>query len=93
MKTIRLNRRYKLYKEHGYQVGLKFADYYTKAGQAKVQAVEAACRKIFGNSGWYAGNSDWTSYRQPARIDRPATYFIMFRRESDMTLALLKAQV
>lgn len=63
MKTIRLNGRYRLYKEHGYQVGLKFVDYYTTAGQAKVAAVETACRKIFGNSGWYAGNSDWTSYR------------------------------
>jgi hypothetical protein len=93
MKTIRLNRRYKLYKEHGYQVGLKFTDYYTKAGQAKVQAVETACRKMFSNSGWFPGTSDWTGYRQPARVDRPATYFIMFRRESDMTMALLKAQV
>ena len=91
MKTIRLNRRYKLYKEHGYQVGLKFTDFAKDLG--KVQAVETACRKMFSNSGWFPGTSDWTSYRQPARVDRPATYFIMFRRESDMTMALLKAQV
>ena len=93
MKTIRLNRRYKLYKEHGYQVGLKFADYYTNTSQKKVQAIETACRNMFGNSGWYAGNSDWTSYRQPARMNQPAVYFIMFRREADMTMILLKAQV
>lgn len=93
MKTIRLNGRYRLYKEHGYQVGLKFANYYSNACQQQVQAVETVCRKIFGNSGWNAEMSDWTSYRQPARSDRPAVYFIMFRRESDMTMALLKAQV
>lgn len=93
MKPIRLNRRYKLHKDYGYQVGLKFTDYYTTSGQAKVKAIETACRNMFGNSGWHAANSDWTGYRQPARSDRPATYFIMFRRESDMTMALLKAQV
>lgn len=93
MKTIRLNRRYRLHKDHGYQVGLKFIDYYTIASQAKVRAVETACRNLFGTHGWSPETSDWTSYRQPGRINRPAVYFIMFRRESDMTMALLKAQV
>lgn len=92
MKTIRLNRRYKLYKEHGYQMGLRFANY-SNVNQKKIQAIETACRKIFGNSGWHAEMSDWTSYRSVVRHNRPAPYFIMFRRESDMTMALLKAQL
>lgn len=92
MKPIKLNRRFKLHKEHGYQAGLRFANY-GDINQKKIQAIETACRSVFGNSGWHAGNSDWTSYRPAVRHNRPTPYFIMFRRESDMTMALLKAQV
>lgn len=91
MKTIRLNRRYRLYKEHGYQMGLRFANY-SNVNQKKIQAIETACRKIFGNNGWLPDHN-WYCYRSVVRHNRPAPYFIMFRRESDMTMALLKAQL
>jgi hypothetical protein len=92
MKIIKLNRRYRVHKDHGYQAGLRFNGH-SQPTQEKIQAIESVCRGIFGNSGWFPATSDWTSYRAKPNGTRPCPYFIMFRRESDMTMILLKAQL
>ena len=85
MKVIKLNRRYKLFKEHGYEAGLRFDAWGNKA-----RLMEISCRERLGNS-FHASNSDWQGYfgKSQQQGIRPTPYFIMFRRESDLSFMLL----
>jgi len=88
MKVIKLNRRYKLFKEHGYQAGLRFDAWGNKA-----RLIEMACRERLGDS-FIRADSDWYGYfgKSPDGI-KPTPYFIMFRRESDLSFMLLCADL
>ena len=83
MKVIKLNRRYKLYKEHGYEAGLRFDSWTNKALE-----IENSCREHLDYS-WTHDKSDWYGYfgKRPANGSTP--YFIMFRKESTLSFVLL----
>jgi hypothetical protein len=89
MKVIKLNRRYRLFKEHGYQAGLRFNTYGPTA-----QNIEKTCRERLGSSGYmWPSNSDWTGYFGKRNVDGPTPYFIMFQKESDLSFVLLCADL
>jgi hypothetical protein len=84
MKVVKLNRRFKQFRENGHTVALRFPHWGTKT-----EAVERAVRKKLGSSGWNR-EADWCSYFGAANghSDRKP-FWITFRREADLTLVLL----
>jgi hypothetical protein len=91
MKVVKLNRRFRQFKEHGHTVALRFDGWNSKA-----TAVEKVCRARLQGGGWLRDH-DWYSYygernsRRNLICGRP--YWITFRRESDLTLVLLCADL
>lgn len=89
MKIVKLNRRFKQFKEHGHTVALKFPNGYTKdAGQ-----IERICRDRLTGAGWLREH-DWYHYygeRNGHNSVRP--YWITFRNEADLTLIMLSATI
>ena len=90
MKVIKLDRRYKPHKEAGYEAGLRFNSWWDH--KDKINQIESICKSRL-NSGWAAQNSDWLAYFGKRRYTESAPYYIMFRRESDMTFVLLSADL
>ena len=90
MKVIKLNGRYRLFKENKYQAGLRFDTYDNNA-----IAIENTCRERLGPSGYSRpSDSDWTGYFGKRRIVYgPTPYFIMFQKESDLSFVLLCANL
>ena len=89
MKVVKLNRRFKMFKEHGHVVALRFTGW----GSNESVLYEKVCREKLGGGGWLP-SSDWYSYfgDRNSRTDvRP--YWITFRREADLTLVLLSANL
>ena len=91
MKIVKLDRRYKQFKEHGHTVGIMF-DRYTNESRD----VEDACREIFNTSSWDR-SGPWCgyfgSYRKRERDEWNGgfrQYWITFKDESAVSLILLK---
>jgi hypothetical protein len=84
MQVIKLNRRWRQFKEHGHQVCFKF-DGWSK----EVSAIEQALRAITSQSGYDRGQSWYSYYGAPTRTG-PRPYFITIRDEATSTLALLR---
>lgn len=85
MKVVKLNRRFKQYKENGHTIALRFASYEPKA----ISAYEKVCRERLRGYG-YNRDADWASYfgyAPNSNSSRP--YWITFRRESDLTMVML----
>lgn len=91
MKVVKLNRRFRQFKEHGHVVALRFEGWSKQA-----TALEKVCRDQLKGGGW-SRNQDWYSYygERNSRHDRDSLrpYWITFRRESDLTLVLLSASL
>jgi len=87
MKIVKLNRRFRQFKEHGHVVALRFEGWSKKATE-----VEKVCREKLNGGGW-SRDQDWYSYYgdRNSRYDRDVTrpYWITFRNETDLTLVLL----
>ena len=86
MKTVKLNGRFRMYREHGHTMALRF-----KSWTADVSRYESACRKHLG-SAWT--NGTWSSYfgaRNGRSDSRP--FWITFRNEADLTLVLLSVNL
>jgi len=90
MKVIKLDRRYKPHKEAGYEAGLRFEGWWDY--KDKIAEIERNCQSRLGK-GWLVRDSDWVSYFGKRRNGESAPYYIMFRRESDMTFVLLCADL
>ena len=88
MKVIKLNRRYKVYKEHGYEAGLRFDSWGNKA-----RVIEKTCRERLETSGYWPTNSIWHGYFGQRNVNGPTPYFIMFQKESDLSFVLLCADL
>lgn len=87
MKIVKLNRRFRQYKEYGHTVALRFAGGHTP----QASAIEKACRARLTGHGWMRDH-DWYSYygeRSGRRDVRP--YWITFRNEADLTMVMLSA--
>jgi hypothetical protein len=85
MKIIKLNRRYKQFKEYGHVAGVRF---YTWNHQA--QAVERAIKDMTSSSGWDRNGSWYGYFGKVARRTDARPYFITVRDESLLTMVLLK---
>ena len=86
MKIVKLNRRFKMFREHGHTVAMRFNGW-----SKQISAYESACRARLGSE--YKNNS-WSGHfgTRNGRTDfRP--YWITFRNESDLTLVLLSADL
>ena len=86
MKVIKLDNRYKQYKEHRHQVGFRFESWTDRAHQ-----MERILRGMYQSGGWDRGG-DWYSYfgTAPSRTGtRP--FFITMRDESVSSMVLLLA--
>ena len=90
MKVIKLDRRYKPHKEAGYQAGLRFEGWWDE--KDKINQIEQICQSRL-KSGWTALHSDWVAYFGKRKHSEPTPYYVMFRRESDMTFVLLCADL
>ena len=89
MKVIKLNRRYKVYKEQGYQAGLRFDNWCDDA-----RVIEKTCRERLETSGYWPTTSNWYGYFGKKRDGiGPNPYFIMFQKESDLSFVLLCADL
>jgi hypothetical protein len=91
MKVIKLDRRYKQHKEAGYESGLRFAGWWDD--KDKIAEIERKCIARLGGAGYWAKGSDWVSYFGKRKNGESAPYYIMFRRQSDMTFVLMCADL
>ena len=90
MKVIKLDRRYNPHKEAGYESGLRFEGWWDE--KDKISQIERICQSRL-TSGWSVRNSDWVGYFGKRKNGESAPYYIMFRRQSDMTFVLMCADL
>jgi len=87
MKVVKLNRRFRQYKNHGHVIAVR-CDSWMGEGVS----LEKICDAKLGGRG-YMPTNDWHAYfgKNNGRANRP--FWISFRRESDLTLVLLSARL
>ena len=88
MKIVKLNRRFKMFREHGHTIALRFTEFNRNAS-----VIEKICKATFRTSSWDA-QGPWHGrfgHRPDPFSSRP--YWISFRKESDLTLVLLSADL
>jgi hypothetical protein len=84
MKVIKLNRRFKVYKEQGHEVAVKFIGY------GKAVELEKVCRARLGENYMWNPEGTWYGWFRKKRSNMHNTpYFISFRKESDLTFVLM----
>jgi hypothetical protein len=90
MKVIKLDRRYKPNKEAGYESGLRFEGWWDH--KDKINQIERICKNRL-KGGWSALSSDWFAYFGKRRSGESTPYYIVFRKESDMTFVIMCANL
>jgi hypothetical protein len=95
MKVVKLNRRFRQFRDYGHTMALRFEHGHTKDASEIVKV----CRARLNGQGWLREH-DWYAYYgetprpDPNRGLRPCRpYWITFRRESDLTLVLLSVNL
>jgi hypothetical protein len=84
MKVIKLNRRFKVYRAQGHKVAVKFGNY------LKARELELVCRDRLGGNFLWNPEGIWYGWYGKKRSGMQTTpYFISFRKESDLTFALM----
>jgi hypothetical protein len=89
MKVVKLNRRFRQFKEAGHTVALRFEHGHTPDSIA----IERACRDRLKENGWNRNHSWYTYYGDRPSRDAVRPYWITFRNEADLTLVLLSADL
>lgn len=86
VKVIKLNRRFKLYKEHGMEHAIRFSSW-----DAKVAKVESFMREHFGPEYVWGHNSQtqWKTHWGKVNRNNPRPYFIGVRDEEMIFTAKL----
>ena len=85
MKVIKLNRRFKVHKEKGHEVAVKFHGYGPKASE-----LEKVCRDRLGENYIWNPEGTWYGWFGKKRYSYYiAPYFISFQKESDLTFVLM----
>jgi hypothetical protein len=87
MKVVKLNRRFKQYKEHGHVIAVR-----CKSWLEEGVPLEKICDAKLGAQG-YMPDNDWHAYFGKANGYGRRPFWITFRRESDLTLVLLSANL
>ena len=85
MKVVKLNRRFRQFKEHGHTVGLRFFSWTESA------PYETAAKKKLGLA--TLRHDLWYSYFGHGRVAGYRPYWITFRNESDATLVVLSTDL
>ena len=94
MKLVKLNRRYKAFKDYGHIYALRFPEWDRKADKVEKMFSDAYGSQYSWTPG---GNSNFRNWRScfgnkhPQRGIRP--YWISFKDESMATLVILKMEV
>ena len=87
MKVVKLNRRFRMHKEHGHEVALRFPTWNNRARE-----VEQVTKDTFGTQYTWSGTYEtWCGYFGKASnpmAGRP--YWITFRNHADLTLIMMK---
>jgi hypothetical protein len=86
MKIVKLNRRFRQFREHGHTIALRFTDW------AEAMPYEKITQTRLDVGG--GRHESWYSYfgnRSNLYVLRP--YWITFRNEADLTLVLLSADL
>ena len=86
MKIVKLNRRFRQFKDHGHTIALRFSTY------TESVPYEAATRDKLGDGGWLR-HELWYSYFGDRRGQWHRPYWITFRNESDATLVVLSTDL
>lgn len=85
MKIVKLNRRFRQFKENGHTIALKFPNGYTKdAG-----AIEKICRDRLEGAGWMRDGAWYHYYGERSGRTDVRPYWITFRNQADLTMILL----
>jgi hypothetical protein len=87
MKIIKLNRRYKAFKEEGHTVGLRFDSWSAEAGP-----YEKYLTKMYGSQYAYNHNVWRCGFGSRSGRNNPRPYFITMRDEKVLTAMLLAVQ-
>ena len=87
MKVVKLDRRFRQFKQHGHVIAVR-CDSWLGEGVA----LEKICNAKLEGHG-YMPDNDWHAYfgKDNGRANRP--FWISFRRETDLTLVLLSANL
>ena len=87
MKVVKLDRRFRQFKQHGHVIAVR-CDSWLGEGVA----LEKICNAKLEGQG-YMPDNDWHAYfgKDNGRPNRP--FWISFRRETDLTLVLLSANL
>ena len=84
-KVIKLNRRYKLYKEHGFTRAIRFSSWTTDVGR-----VESFLRERYGSEyPWNEKNHMWRTHWGRVQGNNPRPFFIGVRDEEMIFVAQL----
>ena len=81
MKVVKLNRRFRMHKEHGHEVALRFSTWGDRARE-----VERVTKDTFGTQ--YTWSSTYETWCGSRTSSRP--YWITFRNPADLTLIMMK---
>lgn len=85
MKVIKLNRRFKVYKERGHEVAVKFQGYGPKANE-----LEKVCQARLGENYIWNPEGTWYGWFGKKRYGMHLSpYFVSFQKESDLTFVLM----
>ncbi len=87
MKVVKLNRRFRQYKEYGHTVALRFPNGYTE----DAREIERVCKARLSGYGWLREHDWYHYYGDRPRRDAVRPYWITFRNEADLTMILLSA--
>jgi len=95
MKLIKLDRRYRAFKEYGHTYAFRFASWSREAG-----CVEDIMSKILGSQYTMTSGDvvvcfrDWrATFGTRPHVNQPRPYFISFRDESIASVVLLKMEM
>lgn len=88
MKIVKLNRRFKMFKEHGHTVALRFNEFNRNA-----RTIETICKEKFKTGPWNTQGPWHGRFGDRPDPFSPRPYWISFRNESDLTFVLLSADL
>jgi hypothetical protein len=89
MKIVKLNRRFKQFKEHGHLVALRFESYEPR----KIASYEKVCRARLQGHGYNRDAAWWSGFGYAPNSNSPRPYWITFRNEAELTLVLLSVDL
>jgi hypothetical protein len=89
MKVVKLNRRFRQFKEHGHTIALRFDSW----NPSTVSAYEKVCRARLQGYGYNRDADWWAGFGHAPDRNSSRPYWITFRNEAELTLVLLSVDL